>query len=229
MTLRILIVEDEPPLAAMLERGLCEAGFEAEACASAEDAFVRLAESSFDLMLLDLNLPGRSGHDLLPLLRRLHPSLMVLVATARGALDDRVRALETGADDFLIKPFAFAELVARVHALARRGRSDTVLRPPDLPLEIDLVAHKVSAGPAAVDLTAREFDLLALLARHCGRPVTRDMLVRDLWRQPMRTPSLDNVIDVHIARLRQKLAAAGLADVLHTVRGVGFVLSRNVP
>lgn len=229
MSLRVLIAEDEAPLAAMLCRGLCEAGFDAVACASGEDAFVHLTESAFDLLLLDINLPGRSGHAMLPLLRRQHPALMVLVTTARHALDDRVRALDAGADDYLVKPFAFAELVARMHALARRGRSDTLLRPPGLALTIDVVARRVEVGGTELQCTAREFDLLALLARHADRAVARDMLVRDLWRQPMRTPSLDNVIDVHVARLRQKLAGAGLGDVLHTVRGIGFALGRRAP
>jgi DNA-binding response OmpR family regulator len=228
MAFRILLIEDEAPLAAALRQGLADAGFDVEICPSAEHGFVRLEERAFDLLILDIGLPGRSGFEVLPLMRRRWPQLLVLIATAFDAIDDRVRGLATGADDYLVKPIALAELVARVHALARRNRNEVMLRVPGLALEIDLLArHATVAQGVRLDLTAREFDLLAYLTQHAGRAVTRDMIVRDVWKLSMRNPSIDNVIDVHVARLRRKLAAAGLAEALATVRGVGFSLGES--
>ena len=153
----------------------------------------------------------------------------VLVLTARDTLQDRVRGLDTGADDYLIKPFAFAELLARVRALVRRGRGAESPRLAAADLEMNLITRKVTRGGRAIDLTVREFELLEYLLRHQGQVVSRETLARDVWKETARTTPLDNVIDVHIARLRRKVDAEQSARLIHTVRGVGFMLHEGEP
>jgi DNA-binding response OmpR family regulator len=150
------------------------------------------------------------------------------VLTARDAIEDRVHGLDSGADDYLVKPFAFPELLARVRALLRRGRPDQVLRLKVADLEMDLVTRKVVRGPATLDLTMREFELLEYLLRHHRQLVSREMLARDVWKETARATPIDNVIDVHIGRLRKKVDAGGVR-LIHTVRGVGFVLREGEP
>jgi two-component system, OmpR family, copper resistance phosphate regulon response regulator CusR len=149
------------------------------------------------------------------------------VLTARDAVEDRVQGLDSGADDYLVKPFAFPELLARVRALVRRGRPDQVLRLKAGDLEMDLVTRRVTRGARLLELTAREFELLEYLLRHHGQPVSREMLARDVWKEPSRATPLDNVIDVHIARLRRKVDQEAPAPLIHTVRGIGFVLQEG--
>jgi DNA-binding response OmpR family regulator len=149
--------------------------------------------------------------------------------TAKDAVEDRVLGLDSGADDYLVKPFAFPELLARIRALLRRGRIDQVLRFKAGDLELDVVTRKVTRGDQVLELTAREFELLAYLLRHHNQLVSREMLAREVWKEPSRATPLDNVIDVHITRLRKKVDQDFPTKLIHTVRGVGFVLREGEP
>jgi DNA-binding response OmpR family regulator len=174
-------------------------------------------------------LPGRSGLEILQTLRKRRNETPVLILTARDGVDDRVRGLDLGADDYLVKPFALPELLARIRALLRRGRPSDVLRLKVADLELDLVARRVNRGDKAIDLTGREFELLEYLLRHQGYLVSREMLARDVWKEPRRATPLDNVIDVQMARLRRKVDPEGTARLIHSVRGVGFVVRDGEP
>jgi DNA-binding response OmpR family regulator len=223
MTRTVLIVEDEPKVAAALCEGLESEGYAVAIAATGEDAFFRISTETFSVVLLDLSLPGRDGLDVLRALRRRDAESRVLILTARDGLVDRVAGLDAGADDYLVKPFAFAELVARIRALERRGRvAGPTLAQADL--QLDLWSRKVNRGGRAIDLTAREFTLLEHLLRSAGQVVSRDTLAREVWQERERTPTLDNVIDVHIARLRKKVDDAFDGRLIHTVRGIGFVV-----
>ena len=232
----LLIIEDEPALAQSMVASLQAEGWLVQSAASAEAALPLLRSQAFDLLVLDVMLPGMNGFDLLAVARQRVPGLLVLMVTARDSVADRVRGLRAGADDYLVKPFASAELAARVDALLRRGRPEP-LQPAVLgPLRVDLVTRLAWLDEAALDLAPREFDLLAYLMRHTPRVVSRDMLARDVWRATQRATPLDNVIDVHITRLRRKLEDTGCTQparngsrLIHTVRGMGFCLSLTEP
>ena len=229
MSIRILIVEDEPKLAQALKQGLENDHYEAKVAETGEDGFFLVHAETFDLIILDLMLPGRDGLEALSALRRCGLTMPVLIISARDTLEDRVRGLDAGADDYLIKPFAFAELLARVRALIRRGRADEILHFKAADLEMNRVTHKVTRGGATLDLTAREFELLEYLLLHQDRAVSREMLARDIWCEVKRATPLDNVIDVHMARLRKKIDGAAGHKLIHTLRGVGFMLSEEAP
>ena len=195
-----------------------------------ESAFFRVNTETFDAILLDLTLPGRDGLDVLKALRARRLATPVLVLTARDSLQDRVTGLDSGADDYLVKPFAFAELVARIRALVRRGRAaNEAPRLTAGDLDVDLISRRVTRGGRLVELTVREFELLEYLLRHQGQVVPREALARDVWKETARTTPLDNVIDVHIARLRRKVDADQRIKLIHTVRGVGFLLREEEP
>jgi two-component system copper resistance phosphate regulon response regulator CusR len=223
--LRILVVEDEHKVARALKEGLEDEGYEAVVANTGEDAFFRINTEQYDILLLDLMLPGRDGLEVLRTMREQGVRTPVLLLTARDSLNDRVTGLNAGADDYLVKPFAFAELLARIRALLRRGRPADTLRLGVGDLDMDLVTRKVNRGGNPVALTTREFELLEYLLRHQGQPVPRETLAHDVWKERDRGTSLNNVIDVHIARLRRKIDsdAAG-KKLIHTVRGVGFML-----
>lgn len=227
--MRILIIEDEARLAHTLKQGLEVEHYEVTVAATGEDGFFLASTEVFDLMILDLMLPGRDGFEALAALRGRGLQTPVLIISARDALEDRVRGLDGGADDYLVKPFAFPELLARIRALIRRGRADQVLRLKAADLEMDLVTRKVARGGQALELTQREFELLEYLLRHDGQVVSREMLARDVWHEVQRATPLDNVIDVHIARLRKKVDAGGGPKLIHTLRGVGFLLREGDP
>ena len=222
--MRILVVEDEPKVARALRAGLERAGYEVTASATGEEGFFLANAQAFDLILLDLMLPGRDGMEVLATLRSRGVKTPVLILTARDAVEDRVEGLDRGADDYLVKPFAFPELLARIRVLLRRGRPDEALRLGLLDLDMDLLTRRVTRGGRALDLTLREFALLEYLLRHPGQVVSREMLARDVWKEVARGTPLDNVIDVNIARLRKKLDQGFSVKLLHTVRGVGFVM-----
>jgi DNA-binding response OmpR family regulator len=224
-----LIVEDERKLAQVLSSALEAEHYEVVAAATGEDGYSRATAEPFDLVVLDLMLPGRSGLEILQTLRARRNETPVLILTARDGVDDRVRGLDLGADDYLVKPFALPELLARIRALLRRGRPSDVLRLKVADLELDLVARRVDRGDKAIDLTGREFELLEYLLRHQGHLVSREMLARDVWKEPRRATPLDNVIDVQMARLRRKVDPEGAARLIHTVRGVGFVVREGEP
>ena len=221
---RVLVVEDERKLAEVLVAALQAEHYEVVAAATGEEGFYRANAELFDLVLLDLMLPGRSGLEILQTLRQRHIETPVLILTARDGVDDRVLGLDLGADDYLVKPFALPELLARVRALLRRGRPSDVFRLTAADLELDLVGRRVVRGDRLVELTSREFELLEYLLRHQGHLVSREMLARDVWKEPRRATPLDNVIDVQMTRLRKKVDLEGSTRLIHTVRGVGFVL-----
>ncbi len=222
--MRVLIVEDEHKLASALEEGLIGEGYETAVEHSGEGAFFRISTEAFDAVLLDLTLPGRSGIEILTALRARGLDTRVLILTARDSLDDRVLGLDSGADDYLVKPFAFAELVARLRALHRRGRSSAPLRHRIADLELDLPSRVVTRAGGPIDLTVREFDLLEYLMRFAGEVVSRETLARDVWRERVRSETMNNVIDVHVARLRKKIDADRAVRLVHTIRGRGFTL-----
>ena len=222
--MRVLVIEDEPKVARALESGLKRAGYEVSLARSGEDGFFRASTESFDLVLLDLMLPGRDGLEVLGALRRRAVKTPVLILTARDTVGDRVHGLDAGADDYLVKPFAFPELLARIRVLVRRGRPEESLRLGVADLEVDLLGRRVTRAGRVLDLTLREYALLEYLLRHAGQVVSREMLARDVWKEPSRGTPLDNVIDVNVARLRKKLDQGFGGKLLHTVRGVGFTI-----
>jgi len=225
----VLIVEDERKLAQVLASALQAEHYDVVVAATGEDGFYRANAERFDLVVLDLMLPGRSGLEILQTLRQRQIDTPVLILTARDGIDDRVLGLDLGADDYLVKPFALPELLARIRALLRRGRPSDLLRLKAADLEVDLVARRVMRGDRPIELTTREFDLLEYLLRHQGHLVSREMLARDVWKEPRRATPLDNVIDVQMTRLRKKVDLEGPVRLIHTVRGVGFVLREGEP
>jgi DNA-binding response OmpR family regulator len=226
---RVLVVEDEQKVASALQEGLEGEQYEVVVERTGEGAFFRLNTEAFDVILLDLMLPGRDGLHILKTLRTRGDKTPVLILTARDTLEDRVTGLDSGADDYLVKPFAFEEVLARIRALLRRGRVSEPLRLRVGDLELDLVTRKVMRGGKPVELTVREFELVEYLMRHQGQTVSRGTLARDVWKETARTTSLDNVIDVHIARLRRKVDLDQGVKLIHTVRGVGFSLREGEP
>jgi DNA-binding response OmpR family regulator len=226
---RILVVEDEAKVARALKEGLESEHYQVVVARTGEDGFFLANAETFDLVVLDLMLPGRAGLEILAACRRRGLLTPVLILTARDAIEDRVLGLDAGADDYMVKPFAFAELLARVRALLRRGRPDQILRLKALDLEMDLVTRTVTRARQGLDLTSREFELLEYLLRHQNQIVSREMLARDVWKETSRVTPIDNVVDVHIARLRKKVDREFSTKLIHTVRGVGFTLRPGEP
>ena len=226
---RLLVVEDEQKVAYALREGLCSEGYDVTVERTGEAAFFRINTETFELILLDLGLPGRDGLDILQAIRKGGVETPVLVLTARDTVAARVAGLNSGADDYLIKPFAFAELLARIQAVVRRGPPSEARRLTVGDMAIEMATRQVTRGQEPVDLTAKEFDLLAYLARHAPRVVSRDTLVREVWRETSSSTTLNNIIDVHVSRLRRKVDREGLVKLIHTVRGVGFVVRENEP
>ena len=227
--MRILVVEDESKVADALKAGLEGERYDVVVSRTGEDAFFQASTSIFDIIVLDWMLPGRDGIEVLRAVRNLQMRIPVLVLTARDAVEDRVIGLDSGADDYMVKPFAFPELLARIRALLRRGRPEEILRLKIADLEMDLIARKTVRGNRVLDLTPREFELLEYLLRHQNHLVSREMLARDVWKEPSRGTPLDNVIDVHIARLRKKIDQESDLKLIHTIRGVGFTLREGEP
>jgi DNA-binding response OmpR family regulator len=226
---RILVVEDEQKVAKALKEGLEEERYDVVVAPTGEDAFFRIHTETFDLVLLDLMLPGRDGLQILTTIRKRGLDTPVLLLTARDSLQDRVTGLNSGADDYLVKPFAFSELLARIRALLRRSRTQEALRLGAGDLDMDLITRRVTRGGQSVELTTREFELLEYLLRRQGQVVMRDTLARDVWKETSRGTPLNNVIDVHIARLRRKVDIDRHAKLIHTVRGLGFMLREEEP
>jgi DNA-binding response OmpR family regulator len=224
-----LVVEDERKLAEVVASALRAEHYDVVVAATGEEGFFRANAEVFDLLVLDVMLPGRSGLEILKTLRERHIETPVLILTARDGVDDRVLGLDLGADDYLVKPFALPELLARIRALFRRGRPSEALRLKTADLELDLVTRRAARGNRSLDLTPREFDLLEYLLRHQGHLVSREMLAHEVWKEPRRATPLDNVIDVQMTRLRKKVDTDAGERLIHTVRGVGFVLRQGEP
>ncbi|MGZ3656927.1 MAG: response regulator transcription factor, partial [Bdellovibrionota bacterium] len=197
MNAEILLVEDETNLGNAIANGLRAEDLTVTLVPSAEDALFLLNTKSFDLLLLDVMLPGRSGLELLEVYRKNGKEGPVLLLTAKDRIEDKVQGFESGADDYLVKPFAFAELLARVRALLKRVKSETPLSLQSKNLKIDLLSREVKLAGKKLDLTVREFEILEYLARHRREVVSREMLAKDVWRETSRITPLDNVIDVH--------------------------------
>ena len=226
---RILLVEDEAKTARAILSGLKGEGFVPVWAETGEDGFFLLSSQHFDAVVLDWMLPGRSGLEVLKTVRAKDSQTPVLLLTARDALEDRITGLDSGADDYLVKPFALAELAARLRALLRRAPTDSSVeeKAPHwhiADLEVDSTARRVTRAGRVIELTPREFDLLILLLHNAERIVSRETLAREVWHEIRRATPLDNVIDVHIARLRRKVDDGFACRLIHTVRGVGFVL-----
>ena len=223
--MKILIIEDEAKTAAYLQKGLSEEGFVADTAPTGDEG-IRLAHvSPYDLIILDIMLPGRDGWSIMENLRKEGSLTPVLFLTARDTVQDRVRGLELGADDYLVKPFAFSELLARVRSVLRRGPTRQMGPVRIADLEIDLTAHRISRNGKRLDLTPKEFALLSLLARRAGEVLSRTLIAEQIW--DMNFDSDSNVVDVHVRRLRMKVDDPYESKLIHTVRGVGYVLEER--
>ncbi len=222
--MRLLLVEDEPGIQRFLRRSLTEAGYQVQAAGDAGTAERLAVESSHDVLVVDLGLPDQDGLNLILRLRQLGLSSPVLILSARRSVDDRVRGLEQGGDDYLTKPFALAELLARLRNLLKRNKSNSTdaTRLRVLDLELDLLRREASRNGEILSLTTQEFVLLEYLCRNAGRVVTRSMILDQVWG--MRIQPDTNVVDVHIYRLRGKVDREGQAPLIRTLRGVGYVL-----
>ena len=219
---RLLVIEDQKKLQKSLQQGLIEEGYEVVAALTGEEGYFRATTEKFDAVLLDLMLPGRTGLEVLRQLRSRGFTKPILILTARDAVEDRVSGLDAGADDYLVKPFAFAELVARLRALFRRdlGGRELFLCVDDL--KIDLLTRRVVREGIELDLTKREYQLLEYLLRHKNSIVSRDMIARDVWQET--SGALTNTIDVYINMLRNKVERPQKRQLIHTVRGVGYAV-----
>jgi two-component system, OmpR family, response regulator len=219
--MRLLLVEDDVKLVRALARGLEREGYHVDVAPSAEDGLVQVARHDYEAVVLDVMLPGADGFSMCQSLRRTDRWVPVLMLTARSDIGDRIRGLDAGADDYLVKPFDFGELLARLRALIRRGPTE---RPAVLEvgeLRVDPVARVVTLSGVAVDLSPREFAVLEFLARHAGRPASRTQLLEHVWDEEDVSP---NVVDVYVGYLRKKLDRPAEPQLIRTVRGVGFVL-----
>jgi two-component system, OmpR family, copper resistance phosphate regulon response regulator CusR len=220
--MKILIIEDETKTAKFLKKGLGEAGFVVDIAEDGSDGLNLALELAFDLIVLDLMLPGLDGWQVLSRLREKNRQALVLILTARDAVHERVRGFQLGADDYLVKPFAFSELLARVHSLLRRAapRPSETLRMADL--EIDVSRHRATRAGQRLDLTTKEFLLLSLLARRAGEVLSRTLIAESVW--DMNFDSDTNVVDVNVRRLRSKVDDPFPLKLIHTVRGAGYVM-----
>jgi two-component system OmpR family response regulator len=218
--MRILIVEDDRDAGAYLVRGLSESGHRVALAEQGRDWLERATRENFDALIIDRMLPGLDGLSIVAALRAARNQTPVLVLSALSDVEDRVKGLRAGCDDYLSKPFAFVELLARLEALTRRGTAETRLAVADL--EMDLLTRTATRAGRAIDLLPREFRLLEYLMRHAGDIVTRTMLLEKVWDHHFDPQT--NVIDVHVSRLRQKLDKGFAAPLLHTVRGAGYCL-----
>jgi two-component system OmpR family response regulator len=221
--MRILVVEDDPETAAYVSKGLAEAGHAAEIVADGRDGLAQAMGEEYDILVVDRMLPGLDGLSLVRALRAAGQKVPVLFLTSLGGIDDRVDGLNVGGDDYLVKPFAFSELMARINALARRPHmrdKETVLQVGDL--EMDLIARRVTRGADVIDLQPREFRLLEVLMRNKGRVLTRTMLLERVWSFHFEPKT--SVVETHISRLRTKVDRPYARELIHTVRGCGYTI-----
>ena len=221
----MLLVEDEEKVARFVARGLKAERYAVDVAADGNSGLDHVRAYSYDLIILDLNLPGISGTDLLKHIRKSHPHVPVLILTARDNITDKVKNFEEGADDYLTKPFSFAELLVRVKALLRRGpvTNSTTLRVGEL--ELDRVVHKVKRGDKFIDLTSKEFSLLEYLMINTGRVLSRTMIVEHVWDQSFE--GLTNIVDVYVRQLRKKIDEGHGRKLFRTVRGVGYSITED--
>ena len=220
--MRVLVVEDDRKVASFIQKGLEEEGCAVDVLNDGEDAGMQAQMIAYDCVVLDLNLPGRSGFQVMRDIRAKKAELPILILSAQASPDERVAGLNGGADDYMGKPFILAELSARIRALLRRGKPrETKLRVADL--EIDTIRRKVTRGGRAVDLKPKEYALLEFLVNNCDRPVTRSHIIEHVW--DIHFDSISNVVEVHINSLRNKIDRGTAPPLIHTVRGVGYMLT----
>ncbi len=222
--MRLLVVEDDARIADFLRRGLAEAGYTVDVAATGEEGLAAVEEGGYDVLLIDIMLPGMDGLELIEASRARGVTAPVLILSARRSVDDRVEGLRRGGDDYLVKPFAFAEVLARVEALLRRGGAPAAeaTRLAVADLELDLLRREARRAGREVELSPREFELLEYLCRNAGRVVTRTMVLDRVWGT--RFDPQTNVVDVFVHRLRGKIDRSGDPPLIHTVRGVGYVV-----
>ena len=221
--MRLLLVEDEPEIQDFLKQPLADAGYEVDTAKDGGTAIQLTSGKKYDVLIVDLGLPDQDGIDLILQLRRSGISSPVLILSARRSVDDRVKGLEQGGDDYLTKPFALAELLARLRNLLRRNlATEEATRLRVLDLELDFISRRATRGEEVLNLSPQEFVLLTYLCRHAGRVVTRSMLLSEVWG--MRIQPNTNVVDVHIYRLRGKVDTEGREPLIKTLRGIGYVL-----
>ncbi len=220
--LRVLLVEDEPKLAAFIHKGLTEEAFTVDMAADGETALELVRSNAYQIVVLDIMLPGIDGFDVCVGIRGIQPDVPILMLSARGMIEDRVRGLDTGADDYLTKPFAFSELSARIRALLRRQPAGAFLVLTVADVTLDRVRRVVTRGGRRLNLTQKELALLEYLMRNAGQVLTRAMIAERVW--DITWDRLTNVIDVFINHLRKKLEEAGEPRLIHAVRGVGYVM-----
>ncbi|MFN3134537.1 MAG: heavy metal response regulator transcription factor [Candidatus Kryptonium sp.] len=223
--MKILLIEDEKKVASFIKRGLEEEFFTVDVAYDGEKGEFMALTSEYDLIILDILLPKKNGLDVLKSLRANKINTPILILTAKGSIEDKVEGLNLGADDYLTKPFAFAELLARVRTLLRRSSSEksNIIKVADL--ELDIVKHTVKRGDKIIDLTAREFALLEYMIRNKGRVLTRTMIAEHIWDYHFDTGS--NIIDVYIRRLRKKIDEGFSKKLIHTIRGVGYTINEE--
>jgi len=218
--MNVLVVEDEKKIASFIKRGLKEQNFNVDVLHNGDEAYERILAHPYDIIVMDIMIPGKDGLSILKNIRKQHINTPVLLLTARSELDDRIEGLNLGADDYLTKPFFVEELIARIHAIIRRdsGDSVSVLKAEDV--SVNLLTREVSRGDRKIALSTREFDLLAYLIRSPGRVYTRTQILEHVWSYDFDPNT--NLVDVHIQRLRKKLNAGDAPDLIETVRGVGY-------
>jgi heavy metal response regulator len=221
--MRVLVVEDEPKIADFVRRGLTEQGYAVDVACDGEEAIAWPAFADFDIMILDVMLPGRDGIEVCKTLRERGVDIPILMLTARDAVEDRVRGLDSGADDYLVKPFAFAELLARLRALARREPALTAPTLSIADLSLDTVTREVTRAETSIELTSKEYAILDYMVRHPNQVLTRSMIAEHVWNYDFDNAS--NVIDVHIRNLRRKIDDPFPLKLISTVRGAGYRIS----
>jgi DNA-binding response OmpR family regulator len=220
--MKILIIEDESKVADFLKSGLQQSGYEAEVAIDGQEGYNRIRGNDYDLILLDLMLPKISGFDLIPQIRSHKPSVPIIAVTAKASVEDRVQGLNLGCDDYLIKPFSFAELLARINAQIRRGGSAAAIELSVADLVLNPLKRKVTRGGKAIDLSNKEFSLLEYLLRNKDQIVTRNMIVENVWDSSFN--NFTNVVDVYINYLRNKIDRDFDPHLIHTIRGIGYAL-----
>jgi DNA-binding response OmpR family regulator len=220
--MRILIIEDEAKVIDFLNKGLQQSGYETDMAVDGQEGYDKIRSNDYDLILLDLMLPKISGFDLIPKIRSCKPAVPIIAVTAKASVEDRVQGLERGCDDYLVKPFSFAELLARIKAQIRRGGSTAALELSVADLALNPLNRKVTRGGKTIELSNKEFSLLEYLLRNKDQIVTRNMIVENVWDTSFN--NFTNVVDVYINYLRNKIDRDFEPHLIHTVRGIGYVL-----
>ncbi len=220
--MKILVIEDETKVASFIKKGLEQSGYEADVAADGEEGYRKFCSGEYDLILLDLMLPKKSGLDLIPLIRKQKTAIPIIAVTAKAAVEDRVQGLNLGCDDYIVKPFAFAELLARIQAHVRRGTALGAVELRAADLVLDPLKRKVTREGKVIELSNKEFSLLEYLMRNKDQIVTRNMIVENVWDASF--DNFTNVVDVYINYLRNKVDRGFEPRLIHTVRGVGYSL-----